>query len=119
MFKTSTKATLKTRRQSMWSTAPSSLRAINSPDDESQDIDDDHNVSSTPTKVTEDDTSKAGESFSQKTERIRKASPYSHLPGWRVDGLICKSNDDLRQEVSLLSVIFCLYGDTNPIYHYC
>ena len=32
-------------------------------------------------------------------ERLRSASPYGHLPGWKVDGLIAKSNDDLRQEV--------------------
>jgi phosphatidylinositol 4-kinase len=42
----------------------------------------------------------AGETFAQKTERIRKSSPNSHLPNWELDGLICKSNDDLRQEVS-------------------
>jgi hypothetical protein len=35
----------------------------------------------------------------EKTNRLRVASPYGHLPGFRVDGLIAKSNDDLRQEV--------------------
>ena len=38
----------------------------------------------------------------EKTNRLRVASPYGHLPGFRVDGLIAKSNDDLRQEVLLL-----------------
>ena len=37
----------------------------------------------------------------EKTNRLRVASPYGHLPGFRVDGLIAKSNDDLRQEVLL------------------
>ena len=32
--------------------------------------------------------------------RVRVASPYGHLPGWKLDGLIAKSNDDVRQEVS-------------------
>jgi hypothetical protein len=49
--------------------------------------------------VKEDHAAKAGETFAMKTERIRASSPYAHLPGWGLDGLICKSNDDLRQEV--------------------
>jgi len=103
-FKTSTKSTLRTRRQSMWSSTPISLRSMSSPDEESEDIDGDH-AKLEPPKEKEDDTSKAGESFSEKMERIRKSSPYSHLPGWRLDGLICKSNDDLRQEVFVMQMI--------------
>jgi hypothetical protein len=45
------------------------------------------------------------ELFSSKIERIRANSPYSHLPGWRLDGLIAKSNDDLRQEVFVMQMI--------------
>jgi hypothetical protein len=47
----------------------------------------------------------------EKTNRLRVASPYGHLPGFRVDGLIAKSNDDLRQEVLLriLAVLDELY----------
>jgi hypothetical protein len=40
-----------------------------------------------------------GETFSEKAARIRSSSPYGHLSGWKLDGLIAKSNDDLRQEV--------------------
>lgn len=40
-----------------------------------------------------------GETFAQKSARLRAKSPYGHLPGWKLDGLIAKSNDDVRQEV--------------------
>ena len=39
------------------------------------------------------------ETFAEKTERLRKSSEYSELKNWKLDGLIAKSNDDLRQEV--------------------
>ena len=42
----------------------------------------------------------------EKTNRLRVASPYGHLPGFRVDGLIAKSNDDLRQEVPLVAAAY-------------
>jgi hypothetical protein len=48
------------------------------------------------------------ELFSSKIERIRANSPYSHMPGWRLDGLIAKSNDDLRQEVFVMQMISML-----------
>jgi hypothetical protein len=50
-------------------------------------------------------TSKHIEPFSTKVERIQANSPYGHLPGWRLDGLIAKSNDDLRQEVFVMQMI--------------
>ena len=48
--------------------------------------------------------SKAGktflsETFEQKAQMLREKSPLGHLAGWQLDGLIAKSNDDLRQEV--------------------
>ena len=39
------------------------------------------------------------ELFAQKRERVRAASPFGRLPSWTLDGLIAKSNDDVRQEV--------------------
>jgi hypothetical protein len=42
------------------------------------------------------------ETFAEKTKRLRGASPFGALPGWRIDGLIAKSNDDLRQVCATL-----------------
>lgn len=42
------------------------------------------------------------ETFASKAERIRASSPYGHLPNWKLDGLIAKSNDDVRQEVNII-----------------
>jgi phosphatidylinositol 4-kinase len=39
------------------------------------------------------------EPWTDKLERIRLASPYGHLPNWRVVPVIVKNGDDLRQEV--------------------
>lgn len=39
------------------------------------------------------------ETFETKEERVKSLSPYKHLPNWKLDGLIAKSNDDVRQEV--------------------
>lgn len=60
-----------------------------------------------------------GESFAEKTVRVRSSSAFQHLTHWELDGLIAKSNDDLRQEVnnikllsytlSLSSSCFCRY----------
>ncbi len=36
--------------------------------------------------------------WKDKAERIRSASPFGHLPGWRLVPVIIKSHDDLRQE---------------------
>jgi hypothetical protein len=46
-----------------------------------------------------------GETFAGKAARIRAASPFGHLPGWSLGGLIAKSNDDVRQEVSEICYI--------------
>lgn len=40
-----------------------------------------------------------GETFDQKSNRLKSVSPYGHLSGWTLGGLIAKSNDDVRQEV--------------------
>jgi hypothetical protein len=45
------------------------------------------------------------ESFHTKCERIRANSPYGHLPGWKLEGLLAKSNDDVRQEVFVMQLI--------------
>lgn len=48
------------------------------------------------------------ELFADKMARIQKSSEYGHLPTWTVDGLIAKSNDDVRQEVFVMQLImFC------------
>ena len=39
------------------------------------------------------------EAFVAKAARISADSPRGNYPGWRLDGMIAKSNDDLRQEV--------------------
>ena len=39
------------------------------------------------------------ESFEQKTLSLKSKSDFGHLAGWKLGGLIAKSNDDLRQEV--------------------
>ena len=48
------------------------------------------------------------EPWVDKLERIRIASPYGHLPNWKVVPIIVKNGDDLRQEVlaSQLMVAF-------------
>lgn len=45
------------------------------------------------------------ETFLEKTKRLRGLSPYGHLAGWKLDGLIAKSNDDLRQEQFVMQLI--------------
>lgn len=46
-----------------------------------------------------------GETFAQKSARLRAKSPFGHLPGWRLGGMIAKSNDDVRQEVFVMQLI--------------
>lgn len=46
-----------------------------------------------------------GETFQQKAVRLKAKSPFGHLPGWRLGGLIAKSNDDVRQEVFVMQLI--------------
>ena len=45
------------------------------------------------------------ETFTEKAKRLRGLSPYGHLAGWQLDGLIAKSNDDLRQEQFVMQLI--------------
>jgi len=45
-----------------------------------------------------------GESWESKQKRIRQASPNSHVPGYDLVGVICKANDDVRQEVFAMQV---------------
>ncbi|KAK4534240.1 hypothetical protein CDCA_CDCA01G0265 [Cyanidium caldarium] len=39
-----------------------------------------------------------GEMWEWKEERVRRASPFGHLPTWRLASFIVKAGDDLRQE---------------------
>src|SRR5690606_12915571 len=48
---------------------------------------------------------KYGESWQQKLERLRSSSPDGSDSLWKLDGLIAKSNDDLRQEVFVMQLI--------------
>lgn len=50
------------------------------------------------------------ESMAAKTERVRSASPFSHLPGWRVENIIIKAGDDLTQEQLALEVAQMLHN---------
>jgi len=45
------------------------------------------------------------ETYAEKAARLRLKSPYGHLEGWGIDGLIAKSNDDLRQEVFVMQLL--------------
>lgn len=37
--------------------------------------------------------------------RIREASPYGHLPNWKLQSVIVKCGDDLRQELLAYQVL--------------
>lgn len=45
-----------------------------------------------------------GESMAVKAERIRRNSTEGNRPGWTLQRLIVKSNDDVRQEVFIMQV---------------
>ncbi|XP_065829438.1 phosphatidylinositol 4-kinase beta-like isoform X2 [Oscarella lobularis] len=45
------------------------------------------------------------EPWEDKRERIRKSSPYGHLPNWKLISVIVKSGDDLRQELLAMQLI--------------
>ncbi len=45
------------------------------------------------------------ESWAEKKERIRKASPFGHIPGWKLLSMIVKSGADLRQEQLAVQII--------------
>ena len=51
-------------------------------------------------------TSKHGaETYVQKCRRVKASSEHNGMSNWRLDGLIAKSNDDLRQEVFVMQLI--------------
>ncbi|XP_077646691.1 phosphatidylinositol 4-kinase beta isoform X1 [Lonchura striata] len=45
------------------------------------------------------------EPWQEKVRRIREASPYGHLPSWRLVSVIVKCGDDLRQELLAFQVL--------------
>lgn len=45
------------------------------------------------------------EPWDEKVRRIREASPYGHLPNWRLLSVIVKCGDDLRQELLASQVL--------------
>eukprot|EP00911_Craspedida_sp_UC1_P001890 UC1_evm1s1451 len=54
---------------------------------------------------------RAKEPWAQKVSRIRRHSPYGHLPTWRLIPVIIKSGDDLRQEM-LATQLLALFQTT-------
>ncbi|KAG5437271.1 hypothetical protein PCANB_001064 [Pneumocystis canis] len=46
------------------------------------------------------------ENWGVKIERIRKSSPYSHLPNWNLISIIVKTGSDLRQEAFACQLIY-------------
>ena len=48
-----------------------------------------------------------GESMAAKARRIRKQSLEGGRVGWKLQRLIMKSNDDVRQEVFIMQVLGC------------
>eukprot|EP00741_Cyanophora_paradoxa_P023677 tig00021612_g22871.t1 len=50
------------------------------------------------------------ETWGDKMGRIRKQSPYGHLPGWRITSVIVKSGDDCRQEQLASQLIEVFYN---------
>lgn len=48
------------------------------------------------------------EPWEDKVERIRRTSPYGHLPNWRLLAVIVKTGDDLRQELLAYQLLHCL-----------
>lgn len=60
------------------------------------------------------------EPWEEKLARIKQASPYGDLPGWRLMPIIVKTGDDLRQELlayQLLTTLQSIWRDENvPLY---
>ncbi len=40
-----------------------------------------------------------------KEKHLQQASPFGHLPGWRLEHIVVKSGDDVRQEVLAVQII--------------
>lgn len=57
--------------------------------------------------TTKDDPSAAnlGEDWAARKERIRRSSPYGHLPNWDLFSVIAKTGSDLRQEAFACQLI--------------
>jgi len=51
-----------------------------------------------------------GESWKEREERIKKTSPFSFLPGWKIQSVIVKSGDDLRQEQLAIQLIHLFHN---------
>ncbi|KAK9317469.1 kinase-like domain-containing protein [Lipomyces starkeyi] len=49
-----------------------------------------------------------GEEWNAKKERIRKSSPYGHLPTWDLVSVIAKTGSDLRQEAFACQLIHAI-----------
>ncbi|KAK9322891.1 kinase-like domain-containing protein [Lipomyces orientalis] len=49
-----------------------------------------------------------GEEWNDKKERIRKSSPYGHLPNWDLVSVIAKTGSDLRQEAFACQLIHAI-----------
>lgn len=49
-----------------------------------------------------------GEEWLVRKERIRKASPFGHLPNWDLFSVIVKTGDDLRQEAFACQLIMAM-----------
>jgi len=56
------------------------------------------------------------EPWLEKVRRIREASPYGHLPAWRLMAVIVKCGDDLRQELMVFQVLRQLQVGAEIVY---
>uniref|UniRef100_A0A672YQY6 Phosphatidylinositol 4-kinase beta n=1 Tax=Sphaeramia orbicularis TaxID=375764 RepID=A0A672YQY6_9TELE len=67
------------------------------------------NLAHTPTSFRRDPEDPSAvalkEPWEEKVRRIREASPYGHLPNWRLQSVIVKCGDDLRQELLAYQVL--------------
>ncbi|XP_061597962.1 phosphatidylinositol 4-kinase beta-like [Cololabis saira] len=67
------------------------------------------NLAHTPTSFRRDPDDPSAvalkEPWEEKVRRIREASPYGHLPNWRLLSVIVKCGDDLRQELLAYQVL--------------
>ncbi|XP_061675347.1 phosphatidylinositol 4-kinase beta-like isoform X2 [Syngnathoides biaculeatus] len=67
------------------------------------------NLAHTPTSFRKDPEDPSAvalkEPWGEKVRRIREASPYGHLPSWRLLPVIVKCGDDLRQELLAYQVL--------------
>lgn len=50
------------------------------------------------------------ETWQEKQEKLKKLSPYKNHPNWRLQSVIVKSGDDLRQEQLAMQLISTMYS---------